>query len=639
LDTALTAARKDGGMRARVSLAIGFAVVGVAAVARADDWPQFRGPNGSATSAERQVPVAWGSDKNVAWKTKVPGYGWSSPIVWADKVFVTTAITDKQRKPASGFFGPGPGGPGAPGGFGGGVPGGFRRPRVGQVLSPFLQEILSLKAEQKKQVEDLQKLVDDKLDAMLTPAQRQQLKEPSEGPGRGGFGSFAGFPQPGQVLPPSLQNRLKLTAEQKKQGEELQKTVDAKLDAIFTADQKKQFQDMRDAMGRGFGGGPGGFMGGRPPDAVYHFEIYCLDGASGRVLWKQPAFEGKPRIPTQASNTYATETPVTDGERVYAYFGMHGVYCYDLAGKLIWKVDLGSYPMAMGYGTGSSPALDEGRLFIQCDNEKQSFLVALDAKTGKELWRVKRPERTGFSTPFLWKNKLRSEVVCVGGSHIRSYDPSTGKQLWELGGTSGQPKATPVANADLLFVGTGGGFGGFGPGGRGAEPGTEPGNEPRGPRGGFGRGGSRPLFAVKAGASGDITLKAGAKSNDGVAWQLPQAGPQTASPLLYAANLYILDEHGGFLSCYDADTGKQRYKERLPGAKGFTSSPWICDGKVFCLDDAGTTYIVQAGPTFKVLGKNTVDAMCWSTPAVAGGALFVRTVDHLYCIKQQGEQK
>jgi outer membrane protein assembly factor BamB len=303
---------------------------------------------------------------------------------------------------------------------------------------------------------------------------------------------------------------------------------------------------------------------------------------------------------------------------------MHGVFCYDLAGKLLWKVDLGSYPTAMGHGTGSSPALVDGRLFIQCDNEEKSFLVALDAKTGDELWRVKRPERTGYSTPFIWKNKVRTEVVCLGSPRVRSYDPATGKQLWELGGMAGQAKASPAADTELLFVGTGGGPGGFG--GRGGQ------------RDGFAGGGSRPLFAVKAGASGDITLKNGTKSNDGIAWYQPKAGPQTASPLLYRGYLYVLDERGGYLSCYDAKTGKQAYKERLPGARGFTSSPWAAGGKLFFLDDAGTTHIVQAGPAFKVLGKNILDAMCWSSPAVAGHTFLLRTVDHLFCIKQKGEE-
>jgi outer membrane protein assembly factor BamB len=184
---------------------------------------------------------------------------------------------------------------------------------------------------------------------------------------------------------------------------------------------------------------------------------------------------------------------------------------------------------------------------------------------------------------------------------------------------NGQAQASMVAGDELLYVGTGGGPG-FGGGFGGARAGG---------------GGSRPLFAVKAGASGDITLRAGARSNSGVAWYLPMAGPSMASPLLYEGYLYILEQRGGILSCFDAKTGKQVYRERLPRARGFTSSPWAYEGKVFCLDDDAQTFVVQAGPEFKLLGKNTLEGMCWSSPAVAGGALFLRTADHLYCIKQK----
>ena len=487
---------------------------------QAANWPGFRGPNGTAVSDESQLPTEWGKDKNVAWKVALPGYGWSCPVVWGEKVFVTTAVSDKQKKPTAGFGGPG-------GGFGG--PGGPGGPR---------------------------------------------------GPGgpKGGFG----------------------------------------------------------------GGGPkGGFGRQEPPDDVYKFQVICLNAADGKILWRETAREGKPTIPTQASNTYASETPVTDGERVYAYFGMHGLYAYDFAGKQVWKLDLGSYPTALGFGTGSSPALADGKVIVQCDNEKESFLVAVDAGTGKELWRTKRTERTGYSTPLVWKNKERTEIICVGSQKVRSYDPATGKQLWELGGMAGQPKATPAATDDLLIVGTGGGPGGMMGGGRFGPPGGPkggPGAGPKagpgaGPKGGFGMGGgNRPLFAVKPGASGDITLKEGAKSSDVVVWTDAKAGPQTASPLVYQGYLYVLDERGGSLTCYDVKTGKQQYKERL-GGRGFTSSPWAYDGKVFCLDDSGTTYVVQAGPTFKELGKNVLDGMCWSSPAVGNGAVFLRTVDTLYCLR------
>jgi outer membrane protein assembly factor BamB len=615
----LVSSRKDPVMRVRLALLTCLYLACAPLAARTDDWPQFRGPNGSATSSEKSLPAEWSTTKNVAWKAQVPGYGWSSPIVWGDKVFVTTAISDKQKKPSGGFGGPG--GFDGPGGFedGPGGFGGFGRPsQTGQVLPSFLQEVLELTAEQKKQVDEFQKEVSGKLDKLLTDEQKKQLKETPQGPGPRRFGSP---PRPGQVLPPSLQDRLKPTAEQKKQLEVLQKEVDIKLDKVLTAEQKKQIKEMGEGFGRG------GFGRDRkPPNDVYKWEVYCLNAADGKVVWKQTAAEHKPAMPIHGTNTYATETPVTDGERVYAYFGMTGVFCYDLAGKQLWKnEDLGSFKMMFGHGTGASPAFDGERLFIQCDNEEKSFLAALDKKTGKELWKVARPERTGWSTPLVWKNKVRTEVVCLGSPKVRSYDPATGKQLWELGGMSGQAHASLVADDERLYVGTGGGPS-FGPGG----PGGAGGGRPGGMRG-FATG--RPFFAVKAGASGDVSLKEGADSNDGIAWHLPMAGPAMASPLLYDGYLYVLDQRGSFLNCYDAKTGKQAYKERLTGARGFTSSPWAYEGKVFCLADDGKTFVVQAGPEFKLLGKNALDGMCWSSPAVAGGALFLRTVDALYCIK------
>src|SRR5262249_13248742 len=221
------------------------------------------GPNGSATSSGKQLPQEWGADKNIAWKAKLPGYGWSSPIIWGDKVFVTTAVTDKQRKPSSGFGGPGgfAGGAGEAGGPRGDAPRGFGGlPQPGQVLAPFLQERLNLTAEQKKQLEELQKQVDGKIRKLLTDEQNKQLLDMRPGTGRGGLGGFAGRAQPGQLVSPFLQERLNLTAEQKKQLEELQKDVDGNLGKLFTDEQNKQFKEMQQGGGRG---GLGGF-GARP---------------------------------------------------------------------------------------------------------------------------------------------------------------------------------------------------------------------------------------------------------------------------------------------------------------------------------------------------------------------------------------
>jgi outer membrane protein assembly factor BamB len=634
--------------------------------AQADEWPQFRGPKSDGLSTESALPTNWSVDQNVQWKAKIPGVAWSSPIVWGDKVFVTTAITDNQRKPpADGGFGMG--GPGGPGGRGGRGPGGFGPPKPGQILPGFLQGMLNLTPEQQTKLDTIQKGVDERLAQVLTDAQKKQLNAQ---PGGFGPGMFRNMPQPGQILSAGMKERLKPTDEQKQQLDELQKQTDEKLAKLLTDEQNKQLKDMREGFGgrsRGGRGGFGGPGGGRPPDAIYQWDVYCLDRDSGKVLWKQTALKSKPRIPIQQSNTYATETPVTDGERVYAYFGMHGVYCYDFAGNLVWKKDLGAYPTMMGQGPASSPVIDGERLFLQIDNETKSFLVALNAKSGDELWRVTRDERTNHCSPIVWKNKERTELVTGGSNKVRSYDPGTGKVLWELGMGGGQCHATPVGDADLLYVGCsagfgggmggppGGGFpGGFGGPPEGGEPGGPPGGgfggpppggqEPGGEPGGFGGrgrgrrgfgGGGGGLFAVRAGASGDITLKIGQTSNAGVAWSQPRGGPDDASPLVYQGYVYILKKNG-IVMCYEGKTGKQVYRERIPGGGNYWASPVAGDGKIYCLDDAGTTHVLQAGTPFKEIGKNRLKEMFWASPAIAGSAVFLRSVDHLYCIKAKG---
>jgi len=316
------------------------------------------------------------------------------------------------------------------------------------------------------------------------------------------------------------------------------------------------------------------------------------------------ALERKPTIPTHNTNTFASETPVTDGERIYASFGMHGVFCYDLAGNLIWKQDLPAFPMMGGWGTGSSPTLVDDKLIIQSDNEKQSYIAALNKLTGKEVWRVERDAKSSWSTPYIWKNGGRSDIVACGGNKITAYSPADGKVVWELGGISGSCSATPVAGDGMLFVGAGG------------------------------RMGTSPLFAVKDGVTGDITLKAGETSNAGVVWSRTKSGPSMASPLYYQGYLYIIDQNGGMISCYDGKTGEPAYyRKRISEAGSFSSSPWAADGKIFCLDEAGQTAIIKAGPDFVELGKNKIPEMTKATPALVDGTLYLRTIDHLYSIK------
>ncbi len=273
--------------------------------------------------------------------------------------------------------------------------------------------------------------------------------------------------------------------------------------------------------------------------AVYRWELHCLNASTGELLWKRVVRVGNPPIPRHSSNTYATETPVTDGERVYAYFGMTGLACYDMQGNPIWDKDLGTFPMRAGWGTSSSPALFDGKLFLQVDNEQQSFLVALDAATGDEIWRVERDERSQYSSPLVWKNTLRTELV-AGGQVYRSYDPATGDLLWQLDMAKGRSSATPVAVGDRLYVGT----------------------EFRN-RGGEDDGGGF-LFAVRAGASGDITPAADQATSEGVIWRVERSGIQMASPVVCGGYIYLLERGSGIVACIRAEDGQLAFRQRIP---------------------------------------------------------------------------
>jgi outer membrane protein assembly factor BamB len=343
--------------------------------------------------------------------------------------------------------------------------------------------------------------------------------------------------------------------------------------------------------------------------AMYRWEILCLDADTGQVRWKRTARTGQPSLPRHSSNSYATETPVTDGQRVCAYFGMTGLYCYNLAGQLEWKKDLGTYEMRAGWGTASSPVLFQGRLFLQIDNQQRSFLVALDIASGDELWRVDRNEPSQYSTPIIWQNSQRDELI-AGGQIYRSYDPASGKLLWELDMSKGRSSATPLAVGDRLYVGT----------------------EFRN-RGGPDDGGGF-LFAVKPGGFGDITPAGEADSTDYIAWKIPRSGIQMASPVFCAGHLYLLERRSSLLHCIRADTGDTAYRTRMPNARAFWASPWTDGNRVFCLDESGTTHVLAGGPEYRVLGRNVLGQQSWSSPAIANGALFLRTIDHLYCIAE-----
>ncbi|HVJ82365.1 MAG TPA: PQQ-binding-like beta-propeller repeat protein [Planctomycetia bacterium] len=355
---------------------------------------------------------------------------------------------------------------------------------------------------------------------------------------------------------------------------------------------------------------PGLYFGGdrmSPRDATYVWEVLCIDLVTGKVDWRFKANQGKPKTPIHLKNTYASETPVTDGERIYAYFGAAGLYCVSASGSTVWQKDLGAYKTKMAWGTASSPILVGDRLIVQVDNEENSFIVAFDKRTGAELWRKERKEATSWSTPFVWKNDLRTEVVAVATKKVRSYDPASGDLLWELGPNSVIACPTPIATRDLLYVSTGYVMDPY----------------------------QKPLYAIKPGGKGDISPEKDKTSGPFVAWSQRFGGAYMPSPVKVGDRLFVLYDLG-MVACFDAATGKEIYgKQRLPGSGGFTASPWSYGGKVYCLSESGTTFVIDGGTAFKIEGKNRLDGMFCATPAIADGKLLIRSATHLYCIESK----
>ncbi|MBL9123649.1 MAG: PQQ-binding-like beta-propeller repeat protein [Planctomycetaceae bacterium] len=420
-----------------------------------NEWPQFRGPGALGVADGANLPDRWSATDNVLWKQAIAGRGWSSPIVWGDKIFVTTVInTGESEKPTKGLY------------FGGNRP--------------------------------------------------------------------------------------------------------------------------------------------KPPETPHQWKVLCLNLNSGSIVWEKTVHEGVPAQSLHLKNSYASETPVTDGERVYAYFGNLGVWCFDFAGREVWSKPFEPHATRFGWGTAASPVLHAGRLYIVDDNDEKSFLVAFDAKTGDEIWRVARDEKSNWATPYIWQNDLRTEIVTPGTGKVRSYDLD-GQLLWEFSGMSSITIPTPFSKFGLLYVTSG-----------------------------YVMDKLRPLYAIKPGASGDISLQEDETTSEFIAWTQKQAGPYNTSPVLYGETIYVLLDRG-FFAAYDAKTGAEVYKqERIPEGRAFTASPWAADGKIFCLNEDGVTFVIKAGPTFEILHTNSLgdDVMCMATPAVAGDKLLIRTDTQLYCLQQ-----
>lgn len=343
-----------------------------------------------------------------------------------------------------------------------------------------------------------------------------------------------------------------------------------------------------------------------PPSSVHQWKVICLDLKSGQVRWEKQVHEGVPAASMHIKSSYASETAVTDGQRLVVCFGNLGLFCFDLQGNELWRRDITPRKTRAGWGTAASPVLHDGRVYYCYDNEEESFLQAVDAKTGTEIWRKDRDEKSNWSTPLVWKNSQRTEIVTAGTGLIRSYDLD-GNLLWTLKGMSSITIATPYQSGDLLYISSG-----------------------------YVMDSKRPIYAIKPGASGDISLKDGETSNSHIIWAQPKAAPYNPSTLVYRDRMYVLYDRGTVAS-YDAKDGREVYgMKRLTGGSAYTTSPWAYDGKVFCLSEDGLTTVFKAGDDFEILHTNALaaDDMGMASPAIAGDSLLIRTSARIYCIRK-----
>ncbi len=345
------------------------------------------------------------------------------------------------------------------------------------------------------------------------------------------------------------------------------------------------------------------------------WKIFCLNKNTGAILWEKVAHEGVPKLKRHPKATHANCTMATDGTNVVAFFGSEGLYCYDLEGRLRWQKDWGTLrtsPVvynddpnpegaALEWGFASSPIIYGNRVYVQCDVLTNGFIAALDVSDGKEIWRTPRDDTATWSTPNVCAEGPRPQLLVNGWKHMGGYDLQSGEEIWRMAGGGDCPVPTPIVWNGLIFVMSG-----------------------HGPR--------RPVYAVRADAAGDVSLQNGATTNRFVCWSALRGGSYMQTPLVYGDYLYSCHVDG-ILSCYEARTGKQMYRERLgKGGQGFTASPVASDGKLYFTGEEGSVFVVKPGPAFSVMATNQMGEVCMATPAISAGTIFFRTQGHVVAV-------
>ncbi len=337
------------------------------------------------------------------------------------------------------------------------------------------------------------------------------------------------------------------------------------------------------------------------------WRVLCLDKQNGRVLWNSLAYEGVPREKRHIKSTYANSTPAVDGKHVVAFFGSQGLYCFDINGKLIWKRDLGVLDVGAydapqyEWGTASSPIIYGGKVIVQCDTQKRDFLLAVHVDDGTNAWSADREELPSWGTPTVCRGAKNAELVTNASNFIRGYDPESGKEIWRLGGSSKITAPTPICSDDLIVVASG-------------------------------RRPEAPIFVIRAGSTGDITLGKENTSSERILWSRQQRGPYMPTPLIYGGLMYSLANQG-ILDCYELRSGKEIYRQRIAHqGGGFSASPVAADGRIYLFSEDGDIFVVKAGRDFQLLATNRMGERMMATAALSEGMMFVRAEHTLFAV-------
>ena len=429
------------------------------------NWPTWRGTSGAGIAPGARPPIKWSDTENIKWKARIPGAGFSTPIIWQDRIFLLTAVETNESTPSA-----------------------------AEPPSPTLPT------------------------------------EPA--PGKGGRGGKKG----------------------------------------------------------GFGGGP-------KPTKVHEFVVLALDRKSGKTIWQKTARREVPHEGHHASHGYASASPVTDGQRLYVSFGSRGFYCYALDGNLQWEKDLGDMKTRGSFGEGTSPALAGDLLIITWDHEEQSFIVALNKKTGAEVWRKNRDERSSWSTPLIVEVGGKLQAIVAATKRTRSYDAATGELIWEAGGLTGNVIPMPVVGHGMVYV-----MSGF-------------------------QGNS--IQAIKLTSRGDIS------ETDNIVWSTRRSAPYVPSPVLSGDRLYMCKTNDAYLSCLNALTGEVHYQDQpLPGLRGVYASPLAANGYLYVVGRDGTVLVLKDAPKFEVVATNKLNDPIDASPVMLGKELYLRGHGFLYCIAE-----